>query len=85
MKIWNQDEGVLVTRVIATHETRSGQPAGTLPFIFFFVYYIIQKNKTNAAFSIVYFFEPSFPFFFEIFLLNLQTLIFTIFINFMLT
>jgi len=27
--IWNQDEGVLVTRVAATHEAHSGQPAGT--------------------------------------------------------
>ena len=30
MKIWNQDEGVLVTRVIATHEALSGQPTGTI-------------------------------------------------------
>ena len=30
MKIWNQDEGVLDTRVTATHEARSGQPAGTM-------------------------------------------------------
>jgi len=29
VKIWNQDEGVLVTRVAATHEDRFGQPAGT--------------------------------------------------------
>ena len=29
MKIWNQDKGVLDTRVTATHEARSGQPAGT--------------------------------------------------------
>jgi len=30
VKIWNQDEGVLVTRVIATHEACSGQSAGTV-------------------------------------------------------
>ena len=29
VKIWNQDEGVLVTRVAATHEARFGPPAGT--------------------------------------------------------
>jgi len=29
VKIWNQDEGVLDTRVTATHEAHSGQPAGT--------------------------------------------------------
>jgi len=27
--IWNKDEGVLHTRVLATHEAQSGQPAGT--------------------------------------------------------
>jgi len=26
---WSQDEGVLDTRVLATHEAQSGQPAGT--------------------------------------------------------
>ena len=29
MVIWNKDEGVLDTRVLATHEAQSGQPAGT--------------------------------------------------------
>ena len=27
--IWNKDEGVLDTRVLAAHEARSGQPTGT--------------------------------------------------------
>jgi len=29
VKIWNQDEDVLVTRVATTHEELFGQPAGT--------------------------------------------------------
>jgi len=29
VKIWNQDKGVLDTRVTAMHEAHSGQPAGT--------------------------------------------------------
>ena len=29
MVIWNKDEGVLDTRVLAAHEDRSGQPVGT--------------------------------------------------------
>ena len=29
MKVWNEEEGVLDTQVLATHEERFGQPAGT--------------------------------------------------------
>ena len=29
MKVWNEEEGVLDTQVLATHEGQSGQPAGT--------------------------------------------------------
>ena len=31
MKVWNEEEGVLDTQVLATHEGRFGQPAGTTP------------------------------------------------------
>ena len=30
METWNEDEGVLDTQLVATHEEQSGQPAGTI-------------------------------------------------------
>ena len=40
MDIWNEDEGVLDTRVLATHEAQSGQPAGTL---------MVEKEKSQQG------------------------------------
>jgi len=33
VEIWNKDKEVLDMRFLATQEARSGQPAGTIPFI----------------------------------------------------
>jgi len=30
VETWNEDEGVLDTQLVATHEEQSGQPAGTI-------------------------------------------------------